>query len=132
MTDLPLGITLSGERVKVLRLSGKLDGQTEGLFVDAARRAKDSGSQFLLVDLGGVEMITSAGLRALHKGFKLFTPNEEVEAWQKENPDGLFKSPYFKMAGASQNVYYVLNLAGFLHNIPIYPDVEAALASFET
>lgn len=131
MTDLPLHITLSGERVKVLRLDGKLDGQTESFFVEAVRQAKDLGSQFLLVDLGGVEMITSAGLRALHKGFKLFTPAEEADAWQKKNPGGLFKSPYFKLAGASQNVYYVLNLAGFLHNIPIYPDVDAALASFD-
>jgi hypothetical protein len=39
-------------------------------------------------------------------------------------------SPYFKLAGASNNVYYVLDFSGFLHNIPIYPGVDDALGSF--
>jgi hypothetical protein len=34
------------------------------------------------------------------------------------------------MAAAPANVYYVLNIAGFLSNIPIYPDLPGALESF--
>lgn len=130
MTD-TLTVTRTDNHITVLHLTGALDAGTEGTFMDHVRRVKESGARFLLVDLSGVEIITSAGLRALHNGFKMFTPTEEVEKWQKENPGDIYKSRYFKLAGASGNVYYVLNLAGFLHNIPIFPTIQAALDSFE-
>jgi hypothetical protein len=75
-------------------------------------------------------MITSAGLRAFHTIYKLFTPHEEIEQWQNEKHGEPYKSKYFKVAGANSQIYYVLNLAGFLHNIPIYRDVQLALESF--
>jgi len=126
-----LTVKQTNNHVTVLHLSGHLHANTEGTFMDYLSRAKDSGARFLLVDLCGVEVISSAGLRALHNGFKMFTPTDEVEKWQKENPGDIYKSPYFKLAGASGNVYYVLNLAGFLHNIPIFPTLQDAINSFE-
>ena len=95
-----------------------------------ARQTHEAGSRYLLIDLGKIEMITSAGLGALHNIYKLFTPHEEVESWEKEKHGEPYKSPYFKIAGASKDVYYVLNIAGFLQNIAIYPDLDAALKSF--
>ena len=102
-----------------------------GGIVEAARREKGSGARYLLVDMGGVVMITSAGLRALHDAMYLFTPRAEIDTYQKANPGDLYKSSYFKLAGATTNVYSILNLAGFLHNIPIFPDVKQALESFK-
>ena len=129
MTDI-LTITKTEGRVKILHLTGKLDGETHGLLLDAAKQEQAAGTHFLLVDLQGLEMITSAGLGALHNIYKLFTPEHEIEAWEREKHGEPYKSAYFKLAGASTSVYYVLNIAGFLHNIPIYPDIEAALKSF--
>lgn len=129
MTD-TLTITRTEGRVLVFHLAGKLDGQTQGSLLDAARQAHEAGARFLLIDLRNVEMVTSAGLGALHNIYKLFTPAGEVEAWEKEKHGEPYKSPYFKLAGASNNVYYVLNIAGFLQNIPIYPDMQGALKSF--
>ena len=129
MTEL-LTITRTKGPVLILHLAGRLDAQTQAKLLDTARLEQAAGTRFLLVDLQGVEMITSAGLGAFHNIYKLFTPREEVDAWEKENHDDLYKSPYFKLAGASGNVYYVLNISGFLHNIPIYPGVEDALSSF--
>lgn len=126
-----LTVEQTDNHVTVLRLQGHLHANTEGTFMDYVHRAKDSGARFLLIDLSGVEVISSAGLRALHNGFKMFTPTEEVEKWQNEHPSDIYKSPYFKLAGASGNVYYILNLAGFLHNIPIFPTMQEALDSFE-
>jgi ABC-type transporter Mla MlaB component len=117
-------------RVTIFHLTGRLDAQTQGMLLDSARQAHAAGARFLLVDLGKVEIITSAGLGALHSIYKLFTPAEEVEAWEKEKHGEPYKSPHFKLASASTNVYYVLNIAGFLHNIPIYPDLDGALKSF--
>jgi ABC-type transporter Mla MlaB component len=129
MTD-SLTIIKTEGRVLVFHLAGRLDAQTQQMLLDSARQAHAAGARFLLVDLGKVEMISSAGLGALHNIYKLFTPAGEVEAWEREKHGEPYKSPYFKLAGASTNVYYVLNIAGFLHNIPIYPDLEEALHSF--
>ncbi len=125
-----LTITKTEGRVQILHLAGKLDGETHSLLLDAARREQAAGTRFLLIDLQGLEMITSAGLGALHNIYKLFTPQAEIEGWEKEKHGEPYKSAYFKLAGASTNIYYILNIAGFLHNIPIYPDLEEALKSF--
>lgn len=116
--------------VHILHLAGRLDGETQANMIDAAEAEKASGTRFLLIDLSRLDFITSAGLGALHNIYKLFTPAQEIEAWDRERHGEPFKSPYMKLAGASPSVYYVLNIAGFLQNIPIYPDLEGALRSF--
>ncbi len=98
--------------------------------MDAARREQAAGTRYLLIDLTNVEYVASAGLAALHNIYKLFTPQQEVEAWENEKHGEPYKSAYMKLAGASPSVYYVLNIAGFLQNIAIYPDLEGALKSF--
>ena len=125
-----LTITKTVGPVLILHLAGKLDGQTQGILLDAAREEQAAGTRLLLIDLQGLEFIASAGLGALHNIYKLFTPRQEVENWEKEKHGEPYRSGYFKLAGASPSVYYVLNIAGFLHNIPIYPDLEGALKSF--
>ncbi len=125
-----LTITRTEGRVVILHLAGRLDAQTQQLLVDTARSEQSSGTRFLLVDLQEVEMITSAGLAALHNIYKIFTPQEEVDVWNKQKTGEVYKSLYFKLAQASTNVYYVLNISGFLQNIPIYPSLADALKSY--
>jgi len=125
-----LTITKTEGPVHILHLAGKLDAETQAMLLDAAREEQAAGTRFLLIDLHKVDFITSAGLGALHNVYKLFTPHEEVDAWEKEKHGEPYKSAYVKLAGASPSVYYVLNIAGFLQNIPIYPDLEGALQSF--
>ncbi|MDP1602939.1 MAG: STAS domain-containing protein, partial [Legionella sp.] len=114
----------------ILHFEGSLDGQTETLAVERAREVMDSGGRFLVIDLKGVDMVTSAGLRALHTIYKMFTPNEEIQAWHVEHADETFKSPYFVLAQPSPQVHYVLSIAGFLQSICIFPTMQAALDSF--
>ena len=52
--------------VTILHLSGHLHGNTEPELLDRARQAKEDGSTHLLLDLSGVDVLTSAGLRAIH------------------------------------------------------------------
>lgn len=114
--------------VTVFHLSGTLDAASEDELLEQACQAIDGGVQYLLLDMDNLTHISSAGLRALHNIFKKCTPEGEFEAARESSEP--YKSPYFKLAGASPNVYSVLNLAGFLHNIPFYPTVKEALDSF--
>ncbi len=118
--------------VKILHLAGKLDGETQAELMDAARVEHAAGTRYLLIDLTHVNHISSAGLGALHNIYKMFTPQQAVDAWEKKNTGEPYKSEFMKVAGASPSVYYVLDIAGFLQNIPIFADLEQGLKSFNT
>lgn len=115
--------------VTILHLNGHLHGNTESELLDRARQAKEDGSQYLLLDLSGVEVLTSAGLRAIHNIFNLFTPQND-QTVIKQHGEEPYKSPYFKLVCPNPNVYYVLNIAGFLQNILIYNNMDDATESF--
>lgn len=115
--------------VTILHLSGHLHGDTERELVDHARQAREDGSQYLLLDLSAVEVITSAGLRAIHNIFNLFTPQSDVEIIHQHGEEP-YKSPYFKLVCPNPNVYYILNIAGFLQNLLIYNNMDEAVNSF--
>jgi len=115
--------------VTILHLRGHLHGNTESELLDRARQAKEDGSKHLLLDLSEVQVLTSAGLRAIHNIFNLFTPQSDVQVI-KEHGDEPYKSPYFKLVCPNPDVYYVLNIAGFLQNILIYNNMEEAASSF--
>jgi hypothetical protein len=121
---------IAGETpVAVLYLRGHLHGDTEGRLMDEVRRLHQEGARQLLLDLTEVEVLTSAGLRAIHNSFVLFTPRSDVTVIN-EHMDEPYKSPYFKLVCPNPNIYYVLNIAGFLQNILIYNDVDEAVLSF--
>lgn len=115
--------------VTILHLNGHLHGTTEAELLDRARQALEDGSKYLLLDLSGVEVLTSAGLRAIHNIFNLFTPQDD-RAVINQHGEEPYKSPYFKLVCPNPNVYYVLNIAGFLQNILIYNNMEDAANSF--
>ena len=125
-----LKITKTDGQVLVLHLEGDLDGQTENLLMTEAQAVLDAGKKSLVIDLTNVNMVTSAGLRAFHNIYKMFTSPAEIQTWQAEHADEVYKSPSFKMAQPSPQVHYVLSIAGFLQNIYIYPTLEEALKSF--
>jgi anti-anti-sigma regulatory factor len=115
--------------VTILHLNGHLHGNTESALLDRARQVQEDGSKHLLLDLSGVEVLTSAGLRAIHNIFNLFTPQSDVEVIRQHGEEP-YKSPYFKLVCPNPDVYYVLNIAGFLQNLLIYNNMEDALNSF--
>ena len=52
--------------VTILHLSGHLHGHTESQLLDRVRQAHEDGAKYLLLDLSDVDVLTSAGLRAIH------------------------------------------------------------------
>ena len=115
--------------VTILHLSGHLHGTTEQQLLDRARQAQEDGSKHLLLDLSGLEVLTSAGLRAIHKIFNRFTPRSDAEVIRQHGKEP-YKSPYFKLICPNPDIYYILNITGFLQNILIYNSMEEAINSF--
>ena len=106
--------------VTVLHLRGWLDAQSEEMLLAAARETYDAGGRFILIDLAEVDTLTSAGMRALQKVYRLFTAEEEH-----------FKIARVKLCNAPPQVYHVLGITGFLQNIPNYETMQSALDSFK-
>jgi len=106
--------------VTVFYLSGWLDAQSEEQLVKAASEAYEAGSRFLLVDMSDLNTLTSAGMRALQKVYKLYTPAEDR-----------FKVAHLKLCNAPPQIYNVLGITGFLQNIPMYESLDGALDDFD-
>ena len=105
--------------VTVLHLRGWLDAQAEEILLAAARDSYDEGSRYLLMDLAEVDTLTSAGMRAMQKVYKLYTPADEH-----------FKVSRVKLCNAPPQVYHILGITGFLQNIPNYESMQAAVDSY--
>jgi anti-anti-sigma factor len=105
--------------VTVFHIRGWLDAQSEEQLLEAARTAYDNGARYLLIDMSDLDTLTSAGMRALQKVYQIFTPKEDQ-----------FKVAHLKLCNAPPQIYNVLGITGFLHNIPMYESIEAALQSF--
>ena len=105
--------------VTVFHVRGWLDAQSEEQLLAAARTTYDEGARYLLIDMSELDTLTSAGMRALQKVYQIFTPKEDH-----------FKVAHLKLCNAPPQIYNVLGITGFLHNIPMYESLDAALQSF--
>ena len=105
--------------VTVFRLRGWLDAQGEEQLLESARTSYDKGVRYLLIDMGELDTLTSAGMRALQNVYKIFSPKEER-----------FKVAHLKLCNAPPQIYNVLGITGFLQTIPMYESLDSALASF--
>lgn len=115
--------------VTILHLEGHLHGNTERQLLDRVRQAYEDGTKYLLLDLSKLEVLASAGLRAIHSIFNLFTPQSDMELIRQHGEEP-YKSPYFKLVCPNPQIYYVLNITGFLQNLLIYNNMDDAVKSF--
>jgi len=106
--------------IMVMHLHGWLDAQSEEQLLAEARTEYDAGARFLLIDLEKVDMLTSAGIRAIQKVYKLFTLEHER-----------YKIARVKLCKAPPHVYHVLSVTGFLQNVQNHETMQAAIDSFE-
>ena len=105
--------------VVVYHLAGWLDAQSEQQVVNAIQQAKDDGKDFVLLDLKDVDTITSAGIRAMQKGFQLLTPKADT-----------YKVAHLKLCNAPAQIYQVLSITGILMNVPMFENQDDAVESF--
>jgi anti-anti-sigma regulatory factor len=123
-SDIPGDLT-----VKVLHLAGHLHGATEKDLLDHARQLHADGNLHILLDLSALDVLSSAGLRAIQNIFKLFTPPADLEHMRQPGGEP-YKSPYFKLVCPNPQIYYILNITGFMQNMLVYNNLEEAEASF--
>jgi anti-anti-sigma factor len=106
--------------VTIFHLHGWMDAQSEEYLLTQAREAHAAGVRYLVLDMAGVDMLTSVGMRTIQKVYMLFTP-----------PNQNVKKAHMKLCSASPQVYHVLGITGFLQTIPMYESLQTALDSYE-
>ena len=100
--------------VAIVVTTGRIDTTTSGSVEDAIRKVVDGGARSLLVDLGGVEYISSAGLRVFL-----------VLAKRMRDLQGRLM-----LCGMTEPVRQVFQLAGFMPLFRVETTQDAALAAF--
>ena len=98
----------------VCHISGSIDGLTAESLQTALNAELHKGNHRIVADFGGVDYTSSAGLRVI-----LATVKEA----RKGGGD-------LRLAAVRPNVMRVLELSGFGSIVKIFPDTQAALASF--
>ena len=106
-------------KISVFHLAGWLDAQGEGLLVEAVQKAAAEGAEYVLLDLRELDTITSAGLRAIQKSYKLLTPRDPEQKIRR-----------LKLCNASPRIYEVLSVTGLLMQVPVYESQDIAVDSF--
>lgn len=111
--DLSINI-IPHEHAAVAQIVGNVDTVTADDLLTSLQTAIAEGHARLVGDMSGVGYTSSAGLRALLGAMK--------EA-RRSGGD-------LRLAAVGDKVLQVLKLSGFTSILRLYPDVDAALASF--
>lgn len=96
----------------VMAVSGSVDAATVADFDAEWKKCLEDGAQKLIVDLSGVDYISSAGLR----GILMLAKTAKAKAAK------------VGFAGASGMVADMFRLSGFLSILAVFPDKNSALA----
>ena len=107
--------------VTILRLEGDIDAATHKSVADKAAEVIEAGTTHILMDLGGVKYMGSAGFRALHAVSNMLAGNASA---------GLGKSPHLKLLNPTEAVARVIKTLGFDVYLDIYQDRDEAVNSF--
>lgn len=108
-----LFVSRQGE-VCVVGIRGSIDGSTAMELQDTVAAQIGGSAARMVVDCAGLDYTSSAGLRALLAG---------VKECRRQGGD-------LRLAAVSGGVRRVLDLSGFSGILRIYPDVDAAVASY--
>ena len=106
--------------ITVFHLRGWLDAQGEEDLVKWASEAYEKGARYLLLDLSELDTLTSGGMRAIQRVYKMYTTEGDDPEYAR-----------LKMASAPPPVYHALKITGFLKSIPMYESVQSAIDSFK-
>jgi anti-sigma B factor antagonist len=102
------------KRVTVVTVKGRVDSATSGELEASLKRLAEKAQSNLVLDLGGVEFLSSSGLRVLVTALK---------AARQAGGDVIIARPAEQAADA-------ISIAGLDKLFKSYPDREAAVASF--
>jgi anti-sigma B factor antagonist len=104
--------------VTVLHLQGRVNLGNAAELEQAARKAFDAGGRAMVIDLSKAPSLTSAGIRVILTIQGMLTKA------------GMDKGRRLKLVSPTPYVREVLEVAGLLDYIEIYPTLNEAVASF--
>jgi anti-sigma B factor antagonist len=99
----------------MIRVTGRIDSATAPQLNDAINKLMDENHYKIVLDMSGVDFISSAGLRVLvntQKSCKRYNRGELV------------------LSSVTGNIRAALDLAGFMPLFRIFEDVTTAVGSF--
>mgnify|MGYP000845342006 FL=1 len=99
----------------LVKATGRIDSQTAPQLAEAFTKIKDLGRHKIVLDLSGVEFISSAGLRVLI--------NTQKECQQLGRGE-------LVLAAVPERIYETLEIAGFLPLFTLVDDVLHAVGGF--
>jgi anti-sigma B factor antagonist len=102
------------KRCSLVSASGRVDSNTAPKFEEALRTVIEGGQRNVVLELSGVDFMSSAGLRGMVSSLK---------ACKKGGGD-------LYLAALSDRVSEVLKLAGLTSLFSVYDDVTAAVGDF--
>jgi anti-sigma B factor antagonist len=102
------------DQATILSITGSVDALTAGDLTNVMLANLKGKQKNLVVDLGGVEFMSSAGLRAIMIGLK--------ESRQQGGD--------LRLAEPQPGVEKILKMSGFTNILKTFPSVDQALASF--
>ncbi len=103
------------KRVDVVEVSGRVDSATAPRLEAALKGIMDQSRFHIVVDMQGLEYLSSAGLRVLVAGLK------QARRWNRGD---------LRLANAPERIRSVLQLAGLDVIFSIYPNLVDAVGSF--
>ena len=123
--------------IMVMHLHGELDGSNYMDLIAEAENLYKNGTRDLLLDLGDLTYMSSAGIVALHRiamlfrGQKNFVEEKGWAAYRALDRDRhTAPQPHVKLLELNSNVRQVLEMVGFSAFFEIFTDNHRALASF--
>jgi anti-anti-sigma regulatory factor len=123
--------------VTVLEPHGELDGSNYRELIAQGQAAAKAGARYVLIDLGDVPYISSAGLVALHTIANLLrgaAPPDANAGWQALHSISQESSSEgqdcLKLCALQPDVERVLSMAGLTRFYKAYADRVEALAAF--
>lgn len=107
-------IQITSENTVTLSVLGRIDSMTVTMFRDSMQQAIKQARNIIL-NLGGVEYMSSAGLREIVNGFKTL---------QQKQGEICIVQP-------TERVFEVINMAGLDTLLSVYDSMEEAVKRFE-
>ena len=104
-------ITSLQNDISVTRVSGRIDATTVGQFSDECQKLLESGMSKFVIDLGGLEYISSAGLRGI------LTLGKACKA----------KGFVLAFCSLQSMVVDIFKTSGFTSILKVYPTLEEAI-----
>ncbi len=103
------------KRCDVIKVKGRIDSSTAPKFAEAVNKVLDAGRYRIVIDMDGLDFISSAGLRVLigtQKTCKRYNRGEVV------------------LANVPETIMSSLELAGFTPLFKIFNDAVSAVGNF--